>query len=571
MRRANPSRRQTAVLAIAAVAAALLVLTPVARAARPPVPAPETKLEGPHFVVHYTSTGGTVADRLTPEGAATALANAEAGLAWYLSQGYPAPLDDGDGKTDIYVFAVPIGPAAGRDSESVDQTSGFILLTPTANNIYAVSHELFHVIQFGIFAHSGFFSESSAEWAGQAVTAAGGGSPPPNWFPDPWVSLDCLGSGCGDAAGGYRGSIFWEYLSEHYGTGIVHEAFDREALLGAADHQAHDVQALGEALAAHGSSLAAALNGYALAAVAGQITRPGVLPHAPASSLALVPELPITYRPQSVTVNHLAMRVVSFKGAAGDAARCTKATLKLQVDLPAGVPAQPVFVTYPPSGLPPATAVYPLAISGSTAVGAVLTADEGTINDADTFRYEWLACTPGTTTCAAPYGNPSGKTYVVPTCPGGGYAIRVRVTGSNWVGSATTALSDEVLVPAHACPAPTFTGPGSLAGVLKVTKAGHNITFASGRWSVACTWPVPCSGVARLKARLGGHWVVLGTTSFVAPAGSTPQLAVHLRKKALKKLRTVRSAKGRLYLTATGPDRQASTLRVRLKVSHGKA
>ena len=227
-----------------------------------------------------------------------------------------------------------------------------------------------------------------------------------------------------------------------------------------------------------------------------------------------------------------------------------------------------VQVVAPPWEDDPST---PPAISGSTAVGAVLTADEGTINDADTFRYEWLACTPGTTTCAAPYGNPSGKTYVVPTCPGGGYAMRVRVTGSNWVGSATTALSDEVLVPAHACPAPTFTGPGSLAGVLKVTKAGHNITFASGRWSVVCAWPVPCGGVARLKARLGGHWVVLGTTSFVAPAGSTPQLAVHLRKKALKKLRTVRSAKGRLYLTVTGPDQQASTLRVRLKVSHGKA
>lgn len=369
MRSRSLSSRRTVILLAAAVATALLLSASAsaARAARPPVPAPASELSGPHFVIHYTTSGGTSADRLTPEGAATALANAEAAYAWYLSQGYPAPLSDGDGKTDIYVFAVPIGPAAGRDNESADQSSGYILLTPAANNIYAVAHELFHVIQFGIFSHSGFFSESSAEWAGQAVVAANGGSPPPNWFPAPWISLDCLGSACGDASGGYRGSIFWEYLSEHYGTGIAHEAFDREALLGSADHQAHDLQALGEVLAAHGTSLATAFNGYAQAAVAGQITRPGVLPHTPAPSRLFYAEQPVNYVPQTITVNHLAMRVIAFLGAADEALPCRQATLDLQVDLPPGVPTQPVFVTYPPSAYPPATAVYPLAISGSTA------------------------------------------------------------------------------------------------------------------------------------------------------------------------------------------------------------
>lgn len=356
---------------LVAVAAALLVPASATAAARPPVPSPVSELAGPNFVVHYTTSGGTAADRLTPEGAATALANAETALAWYRSQGFPAPLDDGDGKTDIYVFAVPIGPAAGRDDEASNQTSGYILITPAANNIYAVAHELFHVIQFAIFAHSGFFSESSAEWAGQAVYASTGGSAPPNWFPDPWVSLDCLGSACGDAPGGYRGSIFWEFLSEHYGAGIVHEAFDREALLGSSDHQAHDVQALGEALAARGTSLAAAFNGYAQAAIAGQITRPGVVPHSPAASQLFYAELPVNYVPQTFTVNHLAMRVIAFRGAAGDASPCTPGTLDLQVDLPPGVPSQPVFVTYPASGYPPATGIYPLAVSGTTASAEV--------------------------------------------------------------------------------------------------------------------------------------------------------------------------------------------------------
>jgi hypothetical protein len=371
MRGAPLSKQQIALLALIAVAALLVVASAATAATRPPVPAPVSELAGPNFVVHYTTSGGSAADRLTPEGAATILANAETALSWYRSQGYPAPLDDGDGKTDIYVFAVPVGPAAGRDDESVDQTSGYILLTPAANNIYAVAHELFHVIQFGIFAHSGFFSESSAEWAGQTVYTSTGGSPPPNWFPDPWVSLDCLGDACGDAPGGYRGSIFWEYLSEHHGAGIVREAFEREAALGSADHQAHDVQALGETLAAHGVSLSSAFNGYAQAAVAGQITRPGVLPHSPQASQLFYAELPVNYVPQTFTVNHLAMRVIAFLGAAGGASPCTPGTLDLRVDLPPGVPSQPVFVTYPASGYPPATGIYPLSVSGTTATAEV--------------------------------------------------------------------------------------------------------------------------------------------------------------------------------------------------------
>jgi hypothetical protein len=406
MRSIVPPWPRAATLVVAAVAIALLAPIATAQAARPPVPAPVSELAGPHFIVHYTTSGGAAADRLTPEGAALTLANAETAYAWYLSQGYPAPLDDGDGKVDIYVFAVPIGPAAGRDDESTDQSSGYLLLTPSANNIYAVAHELFHIIQFAMFSHSGFFSESTAEWAGQAVTVATGGSPPPNWFPDPWVPLDCLGTDCGDAPGGYRGSIFWEYLGEHYGTGFVHEAFIREAQLGAFDHQAHDLQALEEALAARGTSLAAAFDGYAQAAVAGQITRPGVLPHAPTPSRLFYAEQPFNYVPQIVTVDHLAMRVIAFLGAADAAAPCKPATLDVHVALPPGVPSQPVFVIYPPSGYPPATAVYPLAISGATAsaeipwatcassVGSLAVPNASTSADAQPFTISWGVAEP---------------------------------------------------------------------------------------------------------------------------------------------------------------------------------
>jgi hypothetical protein len=227
-----------------------------------------------------------------------------------------------------------------------------------------------------------------------------------------------------------------------------------------------------------------------------------------------------------------------------------------------------VQVVEPPWEDDPST---PPAISGSTAAGGMLTADEGTINDAETFRHQWLICTPNTTTCVAPYGSPTGKTYRVPACPGSSYAMRVRVTGTNWVGSVTTALSDQVLIPAHSCPAPSIAGPGSLSGVFKVAKATHNLTFGAGKWSIGCGWLQGCSGAATLKARLGGKWVVLGTARFTARAGATPKIAVHVKRKALKKLRKVRSAKGRLYLAVTAPDHRVTTKLVRLRVSHGKA
>lgn len=357
----------------------LLALAPAPETARAAVrPAPSylnAEFGGPHFVVHYTPNQGTAADRLSEAGAAALLANAEAGYAWeVLQQGFPAPLDDGDGRTDIYVYDLPPflgGAAAGRDDESLERTSGFVVLDPTTTNVYAISHEFFHLIQFGILAHTGFFSESTAEWAGQAVVAANGGSPPPNWFPIPQVPLDCLGSSCSGDSGGYHGSIFWEYLSERLGTGIVHEAYERDAALAAVDHQPHDLQALGEVLAAHGSSLAAAFEGYAVAAVAGQITRPGVLPHSPAADRSFGAELPIHYPPLTLSVDHLAMKLIAFYGSGDSAARCRPATLRLEVSVPAGVPTNPFFVTYPATGSPPATAVHPLAIAGSTASAEV--------------------------------------------------------------------------------------------------------------------------------------------------------------------------------------------------------
>jgi len=221
-------------------------------------------------------------------------------------------------------------------------------------------------------------------------------------------------------------------------------------------------------------------------------------------------------------------------------------------------------------GVDPFDPIVPV-ITGNPGPGGVLTSDEGALTGADSYQYQWLVCTPGTTTCAPPYGSPSAKTYQVPACPAGGYALRVRVTGSSWVGSATTGLSGEVLVPAHACPAPALAGPATLAGVLEVARRTHVLTVPAGRWTIGCAWPEGCTGSAVLKARIGRKWVVLGSARFAAVAGATPGITVHVTRKALKKLRKVKSAKGRLHLRVTGPDQQATTRVVRLRVSHGRA
>jgi hypothetical protein len=364
-----------------AAVAAVLVFIPAAAAhaaTRPPLGVPGYLTDGPavgtHFVVHYTSSSSHPADQVSSADAGTLLADAETAYSYYVGQwGYPPPRDDGDGKTDVYVFHIPVGPVAGPDSTTSDQTSGYVIIDPAAVNQYAIAHEFFHVIQFGIYQHGGFISESSAEWAGQAVVAATGGSPPPNWYPDPQTSLDCLGSSCGDAPGGYRGSIFWEFLSERFGMGFVRDVYDRDAALAAAagDHQPHDLQALSDALAARGSSLADAFNGYAVAAVAGQITRPGVLPNVPVADAQFYASLPITYVPRTFTVNHLALARIGYLGGDASDHVCDAATLHIQVDMPAGIASRPFFVTYPASGQPPATAVYSLAIVGNTATADV--------------------------------------------------------------------------------------------------------------------------------------------------------------------------------------------------------
>lgn len=360
----------TAIVLVAGVLA-LAPSTAAAAAVRPPAGFPSLPQQAvsPHFIVHYTTTG---ASTITPDVAATLSANAEQAYSRLIGEwGYPPPMDDGDGKTDIYVAQIPgLGAAAGRDDQVADHTTGFVILPPvSAPFLYAVAHEFFHVIQFGIWTHEqSWLTESTAEWAGQNVFVAGGGQAPPNWYPHPWVPLDCTGSACADGdSSGYRGSIFMEYLDERFGMGIVNEVFGQAAALGAGTTSPHSLQALGDAIAAHGTSLGDVLDDYAVAAVAGTINRPGVTGKTPSAQYSLVTgNILGAYKPVTIGVDHLAFNTLLLAGNAADAnpSSCQALTLTLAVDLPPGVLTRPTFVATPAG--PPAQATA-LAVSGSTA------------------------------------------------------------------------------------------------------------------------------------------------------------------------------------------------------------
>ena len=363
-------------------------MAPAASAApsRPPGAVPSyitEQVAGSHFIVHYTSNSANPGS-VSSTDAGTLLSNAENAYSYEVGQwGYPPPKDDGDGKTDIYVVdSSVIGGMAAQvraDDTGAQTTAYMFMSSASVVNGFVVAHEFFHEIQFGIYDEGaeGFLAESTAEWAGQAVAALPpmNGTPPPEWYPKPGVPIDCTGSSCADTdADGYRASIFFEYLSERFGMGFVHEVWDREAALGAAagGHQQHNMQALSDVLAAHGSSVADAFNGFVLAAMAGRITRPGVLPNLPAASQMFTVSFAGGFAPHTETVDHLAIVREMYRGdEPNSSAPCDPMTMRFHIDLPPGVPTQPFFVVYPASGQPPATAVYPLTVTGNVASGDV--------------------------------------------------------------------------------------------------------------------------------------------------------------------------------------------------------
>jgi Family of unknown function (DUF6055) len=339
-----------------------LATTGSAQAARPSLP---LDLSTSHFKVHYTTDAGD--DQSSAAAAAMVANNMEAAYATEVGTwGFNAPVNDGDGKTDVYIkdTGTHLGESI-RDTPGVPTTSGYVVIDPSSTgDAETAAHELFHILQYAIYADGAkFLKEGTAEWAGANVAHT------TSWafvyWTYPYQPLDCIpGSPCANSDLPYARWIFFDYLSEHYGPGIIKEIIVRAGVLNAGTDPGLDLQATGDVLAAHGGSLTQVFNDFTAANAAaayafpglagnGQLLRPSVRTYTGANALIL-PD-------HAFTVDHLAANFMNL--LSGDSrlsnAGCGAATLHLSVDLPAGSASVPAIAD--------SAGVHALSVSGGRA------------------------------------------------------------------------------------------------------------------------------------------------------------------------------------------------------------
>lgn len=364
-------------LAVLAVAGALATALAGPAAARPnPALYPET-LTTAHFAIHFTGEIDPITpnpDRITFQMAGDLAANAERAYSTLVTDwGYPTPLNDGDGLTDVWVQDLGTSGVLGFATQDApgNTATGWISMDVTAaTSQQVIAHELMHLIQYGqwITADS-WLLEGSAEWAGFTVS---GYSPFSGTIPDsvgaPDMSLDCDSDACGNdlyETGGYSRWPFFEYLSDRFGVVVVKDVFARGAFL--ADPLQTGATLLDSMLATKGTTLSTVFGDYALASLTGGVDAPGLTGLAPATHATVSTGTATAALPvQKVAVNHLAARYLKFTRGASAAGACYEATLSLTVALPAGSAARPAF-----SSRSFGSAAVPLSINGSTATVSV--------------------------------------------------------------------------------------------------------------------------------------------------------------------------------------------------------
>jgi hypothetical protein len=376
-------RQLTRLSLLGAIVLGAAAFTNPAFGARPsPLAFPNT-VGSTHFLVHFQSDMvGSPQYAITQTQAGDIAGYAERALSAELADGYPAPLSDvgvdGDPRIDIYVDDLTGTGAlayAQPDTWSSPDT-GYIVLAGNdpadALTEHVVAHELFHLVQFGIWLSANdpadfWLYEGTAEWMGYRVDGYAG-----NFELGPSdMSLDCRDpfgtQECNTSDdymnNGYSRWPFFEYLSEKFGASFEKDVFAQGAA-GAPTATA----ALANAIAAKGTTLADVFNAWSTAQMTGgytvaalQTTKPD--PYAAVSTGTTSGPLPV----QRAAVNHLAVRYIEFDPGDGDAtAACYQATLALTVTIPAGTLSKPTFYW---DGL--GSTPVPLSINGSTATASI--------------------------------------------------------------------------------------------------------------------------------------------------------------------------------------------------------
>ena len=190
---------------------------------------PET-LTSQHFQVHYAGQVLPPGVSVIHQDAADLAGNLEQAYSTMIGDwGYPAPLDDGDGKIDVFVVDLSAQGFLGlawTDNPAANQSSGYLYIDDNSvRDLRVAAHELFHLVQAGLWAPmDDYVSEATAEWAAFRVLGfpltvdMGEEDPVPlaETVGPPDMSLTCGGGACGLNPydnNGYSRWNFYEYLT----------------------------------------------------------------------------------------------------------------------------------------------------------------------------------------------------------------------------------------------------------------------------------------------------------------------------------------------------------------------
>jgi hypothetical protein len=356
---------------------ACLALAPASSADPRPTCAFDGTLSSTHFTVHWQTVEADKAacpngtDYYDPQAGETLAAAERAYDTFVTTWGFPPPVDDGDGHTDIYVYT-PTDPILGElsaiyasDGIGLGGTApGWFVLNPNdAKRTWMVAAGVFHAIQSAIWdVPQPAFGMGAAEWAGRAVYG----------FPEvangsmltvPDITLDCAGVECDEHLFNWIGTSRWpffQYLQDRLGSTAVRDLW--ATIAGRATPGPDAVGALVELLGARSLTLAEFYNGFAAALGSGSIKAANVQGVLPTTIATLKPGVAAgTTQTTTTAVDHLATRFVAIVPGSGVGDVCFAATLKVEVKLPSGIGAVPSFYAKEYGG------VTPFTVSGSTA------------------------------------------------------------------------------------------------------------------------------------------------------------------------------------------------------------
>ena len=331
----------------------------------------------PHFIVWYDSDP-SANDYTTETQAGDIGAYAELAYTAYQNAGFPAPATSFGGKTDIYIGDLSSPWAV--DSDVCPGTPGTFILNfglsdASDKTMFIVGAGVFDEIEYTLYPSldpnaDQWLSQGAAMWASAMAlgypTAAAEDVGPPDmsldcWDPSYSTTLTRCAPDWAFEGQGYSRWPFYEYLAETYGNTFI------DQVLTAAQAAGPDnaLTGLSSALAAKGSSLAAAWNAFTLMDVTGAYTAPPLNHRVPVSTakvqVGVIPGSVV--KNLRVSVDHLATRYLEFdRGDGVGANACFAATLDLTVTIPAGSSAQPVFFWTGPGGTSTT-----LTVSGNTA------------------------------------------------------------------------------------------------------------------------------------------------------------------------------------------------------------